>query len=197
MFGRSEFGFDYVLGLGGVTPNSLGISTGKRLLFNAKTQLFNSDKSGTRVVAGVWGLGNKSIFAPNVGYVTGSKTLGFGRVHLGLARSLAKSATVATPDGNSDRTNLQLGYDRYITPKLQFAADYYSGKSGYSGFQPTLYYYVNDKADFGLGYFRLNDKSVTPTRNQVYVCFDYNFGGPPSAASAPVPETAPGAPATN
>jgi hypothetical protein len=193
-FGRSEVGLDYVLSLAGAAPSTLGIKAGKRLLFNAKTQLFNNSESGTRVVAGVWGVGNKAIFAPNVGYITGSKTFEFGRVHLGLAHSFAKKATVATPAGNADRTNLQLGFDRYITPKLQFAADFYSGKSGYSGFQPTLYYYINDKADFGLGYMRFNDQTVTPKRNQIYACFDYNFGG---GGSTPAPETAPAAPATN
>lgn len=200
IFGRTEVGLDYIFSLGGAAPSSFGVQGEKRLLGNIKTQLFNNDASATRVVAGVWGIGDADIFAPNVAYVTGSKSFEFGRVHLGLARSLSDRGVVATPAGESDRTNLHLGYDRYFANnKLQFAVDYYSGKSGYSGIQPTLYYYVNDKANFGLGLFRLNDSSVLPTRNQVYICFDYNFGGAtaPVAAPAPIPETAPGAPATN
>ncbi|MDF2439180.1 MAG: hypothetical protein JWN98_164 [Abditibacteriota bacterium] len=200
IFGRSEVGLDYTLSLGGVAPSSFGVEGQKRLTGNIKTQLFNNDASATRVVAGIWGIGDAEIFAPNVAYVTGSRSFQFGRVHLGLARSLSDRSVVATPSGNSDRTNLHLGYDRYFANnKLQFAVDYYSGKSGYSGIQPTLYYYINDKANFGLGLMRFNDSTVAPARNQVYLCFDYNFGGstPPVVETTPTPETAPGAPATN
>src|SRR5687767_8671782 len=76
LLGRSEIGFDYILSLGGSTPS---VSTYKRLLFNAKTQLYNNDATGTRIVGGVWGLGNQDIFAPNVGYATGSKAFKWGR----------------------------------------------------------------------------------------------------------------------
>lgn len=183
LFGRSEIGFDYVMSLGGSAPSALGIGIGDRLLFNAKTQLFNDTQSGTRIVAGMWGVGDKAIFASDVGYITASKVFGFGRISFGLAHSFAAAATVTTPDGNGDRTNLYLGYDRYITPKVQFAMDYYSGKSSYSGLQPTLYYYVSDKASFGVGLMHFNDSSITPSRNQVYTCFDYYFGGGPAAAT--------------
>ncbi len=166
-FGRSEIGADYI-------TNS-GLSASKRAFFNAKTQLFNNDANKTRVVAGVWGVGQKAIGAPDVAYLLGSKAFDWGRVHLGIAHALANKATVAAPSGSSDRTNLQLGYDRALTSKLSFAADYYTGKNAYSGFQPTLYYAVNDKASFGLGWMRFNDSTVGPSRNQVYACFDYNF----------------------
>ena len=189
LFGRSEIGFDYVLSLGGSSPSALGIGTGDRLLFNAKTQIFNNDKNGTRVVAGVWGVGDKVLSAPDVGYITGSKTFSFGRIHVGLAHSFANATTVKTPDGYSDRTNLHLGYDRYLTPKIQFAVDYYSGKSSYSGVQPTVYYYVNPKASFGLGLMHFNDGSITPSRNQIYTCFDYYFGGEPATTPTAAPNT--------
>lgn len=194
-FGRSEIGADYFL-----TQAQTSGGNAARLFGNAKTQIFDNPTSGTRAVVGVWGLGSKRIFAPSVGYILGSKTFDFGRVHLGIAHAFADRDTVSTPNGHSSRTNLQLGYDRYFAGnKLQFAVDFYSGKSSYSGIQPTLYYYINPQANFGIGLFRLNDSSVQP-RNQVYLCFDYNFGkGAPKdpAPEAPTPETAPAAPATN
>lgn len=197
LFGRSEIGADYVLSLGGATPidlsDPLGRATSgrKRFLLNAKTQLYNNDENGVRLVTGFWGVGDDDLFAPNVGYVAGSKSFKWGRVHVGVAHAFDK-ANVTTLAGNDDTTYLQLGYDKMLTKKLQFAVDYYSGKSAISGVQPTLYYYVNDKASFGLGLMRFNDQSIAPTRNQTYICFDYNFGG---GGSAPAETTAPtGAP---
>jgi hypothetical protein len=188
VFGRTEIGVDYLMSAGGGTPvdpdtgNSL--SGSRRLTFNAKTQLYNNEDKGLRVVAGVWGVGSKKIYAPNVAYVLGAKSFDWGRVHVGMAHSLARKETIATPAGNDDRTFLHLAYDRPITKKLSFAVDWYSGKSAISGVQPSLYYAVNDKASFGVGLMRFNDKSVTPTRNQLYLCFDYNFGKSGSAEPA-------------
>lgn len=185
-FGRTEIGFDYNLTSGG------DLSIGKRLIGNVKTQLFNDTKAQTRVVAGLWGLGNKKT-NPNYIYLLGSKNFDFGRVHLGVAHATNKDIIT------NGRTSLQLGYDKYITPKLQFAVDYYSGKGAASGVQPTLYYYINEKANFGLGYFRLNDGDLSP-QNQLYICFDYNFDFAKTAevvAPAPAPETNPANPAAN
>jgi hypothetical protein len=169
-FGRSEIGADYI-------TNAGGLAADKRVIFNGKTQIYNNDTSKTRVVAGVWGLGQKAVAAPDYIYLLGSKSFDWGRVHLGVARAMAKAATIAAPSGSADRTSVQLGYDRALTKQLSFAIDWYSGKNLYSGVQPTLYYAVNDKASFGLGWMRFNDKTVGPGRNQTYVCFDYNFGG--------------------
>jgi len=181
-FGRNEVGFDYY-----TFPNTL--STSKRVIFNFKTQLFADSEKGTRVVAGAWGLGNRDLGAPNVGYLLASKTFGFGRIHVGVARSFQKESIV----GN-DRTNLHVAYDRAITPKLSFVADYYTGKTTYSVLQPTLYYSVNDKAAFGIGYARYNSSAIAP-RNQVYLSFDYNFGGrtasPPATGEPGTPGAAP------
>jgi hypothetical protein len=193
VFGRTEVGADFVNTIGGATPVDAGgktLSGGKRLLFNAKTQLFNNDDKGVRLVAGVWGFGSDDIAAPKVGYVVGSKSYKWGRIHAGLAHSFDRT-NIDAGGGDDDTTYLQLGYDRMLTKKLQFAVDYYSGKSFVSGVQPTLYYYVNDKASFGLGLMHFNSKNVAP-RNQVYMCFDYNFGGsgsetPPAPAPAPAP----------
>lgn len=180
IFGRTEIGADYLMSSGGGTPvdpaTGNALSGSRRFLLNAKTQLYNNDEKGLRVVAGVWGVGSKKIYAPNVAYVLGAKSFDWGRVHVGVAHSLARKETIATPAGNDDRTFLHLAYDRPITKKLSFAVDWYSGKSAISGVQPSLYYAVNDKASFGVGLMRFNDKSVAPTRNQLYLCFDYNFG---------------------
>ncbi|MGI8755980.1 MAG: hypothetical protein ACR2MB_08990 [Acidimicrobiales bacterium] len=177
--GRTELGFDYV------TTGGSSISPGKRLLFNIKTQLFNRDASGTRVVAGFWGVGSRgnidngeSVFPPNVGYVVGSKNFSFGRLHLGVAHSFAKKEVITTAGGNDDRTDIQLGYDKlFAKDKFQFTADYYSGKSAISTFSPGLIYYPNNRSDFQIGYIRYNDSSLGSFRNQIYIGFDYNFGG--------------------
>lgn len=163
VFGRNEVGFDHVLsGLGG---NNFG----DRVFLNGKTQLYNNPDSGVRAVAGVWLLGSKASGASNVGYLLGSKAFEWGRVHLGIAQALRNQ-----PAG-VDETYLQLGFDRPITSKLSFAADFYSGKSAISGIQPTLYYAVNDKASFGIGYFLNNGAGADV--DQLYLAFDYNFGG--------------------
>jgi hypothetical protein len=196
ILGRSEVGVDYINTLGGSVPtNSDGntLSGRKRLLYNAKTQLYNNDKSGVRLVAGFWNVGSDDIFAPNIGYLLGSKAFKWGRVHVGVAHAFDKSNVTVTED-DDDTTYLQLGYDRMLTKKVQFAVDYYSGKSFVSGVQPTLYYYVNDKASFGLGLMHFSSKHVAP-RNQVYLCFDYNFGG--GGSSEPAPPATPAATPTD
>ena len=197
-FGRSEIGFDY---LANYFNNDFtlqddgsksGYSTGQRMLFNAKTQLFNNED--TRVVAGIWGLGSKAVFAPNVAYVTGSKNFSFGRVHLGVARSLQSENVVG-----EDRTNLTVGYDKvFAGGKLQFTVDYYTGDNTYSALAPGLIYYINDKAAVQIGYIRPNDAVAFGAKNQVYLGFDYNFGGSLDKKvpeSAPAPETSTSAPA--
>lgn len=196
-FGRTEVGLDYFGSILGASTG--GISTHKRFWLNAKTQLYNNSENGTRVVAGFWGLGDKAIASPNYGYLLGSKSFDFGRVHLGVARSFANRTSIVTPAGNADKTSLQLGFDRVFGGgKWQFTADYYTGKGGYNAFSPGLIYYMNEKSDFQIGLIRFNDKSVLPSRNQIYIGFDYNFGkgAPATPAPAPPPETAPGAAAT-
>jgi hypothetical protein len=187
LLGRTEVGFDYNF-TGGLGSNSFS----NRILGNFKTQLYNNDDSATRVVFGGWGLGGKR-FNPNYLYLLASKNFNGNRVHVGAARALSTNLT--------DRTSLQLGFDRYITPKLQFVADYYSGKSGFAGVQPTLYYFLNDKSDLGLGYFRNNNRTQGNARDQIYICFDYNFDFKTAVSQkppvAPEPETVPGAPAVN
>lgn len=163
LFGRTEAGFDYNFGSSG----PLGFD--KRIFGNIKTQLFNNDDSQIRVVAGGWGLGDSNL-NPNYVYLLGSKNFPqIGRFHLGVARGLSNGYF-----GGTNKTSIHLAYDRTISSKLSFCTDFYSGKGPASGVQPTLYFYPNDKCDFGLGYFHANSGSVSP-RNQLYICFDYNF----------------------
>jgi len=182
ILGRTEIGADYIIG----GPLTNVTSSSRRLSFNVKTQLFEKEESAVRVVAGIWGVGSNTIAAPDVAYVIGSKAFEWGRVTAGVANATANRANITTPAGNNDKTYLHLGYDKVLTPKFSVAIDWYSGKSAISGMQPTVYYAVNDKSSFGLGLFRLNDSSVGP-RNQVYACFDYNFGGGSSSAPAETP----------
>jgi len=181
-FGRSEVGFDFVLS--GLGANRFG----DRLLFNGKTQLYDNPDAGMRAVAGVWLLGTRQAGAPNVGYLLGSKAFKWGRLHLGVAHAFRNQGP-----GNSD-TFLQLGYDKALTSKLSFAADFYSGRGPISGIQPTLYYAVNDKASFGIGYFINREPAGAPNNDQLYLCFDYNFGGRPAQQEAQPVSPATGTP---
>ena len=182
-FGRSEVGFDFI--------SSGGNSFGKRLLFNAKTQIYNNPESTLKAVAGVWLVGSRGAGAANVGYLLGSKAFKFGRIHAGVAHAFRDQA-------GTTETFLQLGYDKAITKKLSFAADFYSGRGPLSGIQPSLYYAVNDKASFGIGYFINREPSGAPKNDQLYLCFDYNFGGAPAQQEAqpvsPATGTAPANP---
>ena len=190
LFGRTEAGFDYNFGSSGP------LKFGDRIFGNFKTQLYNSDAKGIRVVAGGWGLGDSSL-NPNYAYLLGSKNFPkIGRFHLGVARGLSDKYF-----GGSDKTSLHLAYDRTLGKSLSFCADYYTGKGPASGVQPTFYYYPNERCDFGLGYFHANSNSVNP-RNQLYICFDYNFGAndktpPPADTVIKTPATSSGDSATN
>jgi len=214
LFGRSDIGIEYL-------PAPLtGVSPRNRLAFNVKTQIYNKvDTTGptvTRLVMGLRAFGSRgnpgtgnSTAPKDVLYLVGSRTFGFGRIHVGLAHSLATRAFLATPAGNAARTYLQLGYDKQIARNFRFAVDFYSGKSSLSALAPSIVWYVDNKASFQLGYFRYNDASVQP-RDQIYGAFNYDFGadpydsplsaidnapadGPPPAATAPVtaPTTVP------
>jgi len=174
---KVELGFDYGVS-GGATKFD------ERLSLNAKYKFLDGGADGISAAAGVWGVGKKSNGFANVGYLLGSKNFSFGRVTAGVAHSFGDKDFVG-----DDKTSLAIGYDKYFTPKVQFAIDYYSGKNTYAGVQPTLYYYINEKADFGLGYFRPNNKDLADT---IYLCFDYNFDFKKTAevvAPAPAPET--------
>jgi hypothetical protein len=183
ILGRSEVGFDYVTS--GLASNH----SGDRIYQNGKTQIYNNDKAGIRVVGGLWLFGSKTSGAPNIGYLLGSKSFTFGRIQAGVAHAFR-----AQPAGSGD-TFLQLGFDRVITGKILFAADFYSGKGAFSGVQPTLYYAVNDKASFGIGYFFNNEPVGGADNDQLYLCFDYNFGGraPAPPDKAPPDKAPPGA----
>ena len=190
--GRSEVGFDYV-----ASPFQ-GVNIGKRLWFNAKTQLYNNDKSAVRVVTGVWGVGARgnlgtgdTTLPPDVGYLLASKNFSFGRIHAGIAHSFANKAVIATPAGNTDRTYLQLDYDKYISKNVQVGVDFYSGKSAISVLAPVVYYYLNPNTSFLVSYVRFNDKSIGPSRNQIYLAFDYNFGRGANPKPAEAPAAAP------
>ena len=173
-FGRSEVGFDYF--------SNSGLDFGESLFFNAKTQLYRNPTNGITAVGGLWLAGDTSNpLVSNVGYLLASKSFDFGRIHLGVAHAFSDDNL----GFDADETFLQLGYDRAITDKILFVADFYSGRSPISGVQPTLYYSVNDKASFGIGYFFNNAARGAGNADQLYLCFDYNFGGPAAVVGEP------------
>ena len=203
LFGRTEVGIDYNVGATGPLQFS------KRVFGNFKTQLYNNDDSQTRLVAGGWLLGDSQT-NPNYAYLLGSKNVPkIGRFSAGYAYALStglfqvsNTPISGSPTRTRGRGSVHLGFDRYITPDLGLTLDYYSGKGPFGGGQATLYYYFNGgKSDFGLGYFRLNDRTAA-VPNQFYICLDYNFDFKKSsptttAAPAALPETDTKAPAVN
>lgn len=169
-FGRNELGVDFL-----TFPNSQA-NAGQRFLLNGKSQLFSN--SDTRLVAGFYGVGSKRVAAGDWIYLLGSKNFSFGRVHLGVAQSLAGR------DVNpKNRTVVQLGYDKAINDKFIFALDYQSGSTQFIA--PGIIYNINDKAGIELSYLR-GGNSVSP-RNQVYFGFDYNFGKTAPASTEDTP----------
>jgi len=196
VLGRSEAGFDFNYLSGG------SVNFGKRLIFNAKTQLYNDDKQQIRVVVGGWDLGDASS-NPNYIYLLASKNFNkIGRFHVGYAYGASRGVFNTTSSSGgvdvtraSGRSSVHLAYDRLITPKLQFVTDFYSGSSPFAGVQPTVYYSVTDKASFGVGYFRLNNRKVT-VKDQIYLAFAYNFDFNKAAAAAPSSNPAPSTGAT-
>jgi hypothetical protein len=54
-----------------------------------------------------------------------------------------------------------------------------TGQSTQSRQSVAVAYYLDNtyKASFALGYLLYNDRSIQPSRNQVYFGFDYDWGG--------------------
>jgi len=182
IFGATELGIDY---------NEIpGAEVKFRGALNIKTQLL-STASGEKVVIGTYNLGNKQTWSDSI-YLVGAKTFKWGRVHVGVEQALSKEYVTR------DRTGLQLGFDKALTPTISFACDYLSGDNQIGGVQPTLYYALNDKASVGLGYFITNaspSSGLVADKGQLYAAFAYNFDFMKPAPAAPAAAPAPAAPA--
>jgi hypothetical protein len=177
-FGRIELGMDYVAAAPVANVNILN-----RFRFNGKAKLFGDSAGKTTVVGGFWGVGSRgtvgvnSALPPEVVYLLASRKFKRGSISAGLARSLAKKIVVAAPSGNADRTYLQLGFKQSLSRRIDVGVDYYSGKSRISALVPGVAIKLNDHAAFNIGYVRYNDRSIAPSRDQIYVLIDYLFGG--------------------
>jgi hypothetical protein len=156
LFGRNEIGFDYVVS--GFANGSVD----KRLALNYKAQIYNNDKSGVRLAAGVSGVGDKSNFGAVDTHVLGYKAFKFGRVHAGLWEAFGRAA------GVDDTGGLQLGFDKTIG-KFVIGGDWRSGPTG--NLAPCVIWNFTDKADFELCSGRANGSGKWTT----YIGFDYNF----------------------
>lgn len=154
LFGRNEIGFDYVVsGFASGSPED-------RVAFNFKTQLYNNDKSGTRLALGVANVGDKSLGRIDTRLLA-YKVLGFGRLHAGVWRGFGRG-------GQDDTNGLQLGIDKTIG-KFVIGADWRSGPTGVIA--PCVIWNFSDKADFELCAGRANRGGSWTT----YAAFDYNF----------------------
>jgi hypothetical protein len=164
-FGRSEIGIDAgVVRLGGV-------DFGDSVVLNAKTQLYNDSEQNIRVVAGAYNIGNRT--TPRIGYITASKNFGDpGRVHLGVSRTFNKSAF------GRNYTQFQVAYEKLLSEKLLFLAEYNSGSGPLGTTGVSLNYNLTDRSGLQVAYFRPNSSVVraTASRNVIYVGYDVNFG---------------------
>jgi hypothetical protein len=175
IFGRSEIGLDYNINRLAAAPSGLG----KNLFFNAKTQLYNNDEQGLRATLGVFNVGDESSSYRPI-YVNASKNFGekVGRVHLGYIRTLANDINPGDEDA------IQIAYERKITNKLLFLAEYATGDGPFGALGGSLAYYIDDRSAVQLAYSRLNS-SAFPQRNFIYVGYDINFGSTGAAAPEP------------
>lgn len=182
LFGRNEIGVDYLTSTG----SGFAFPAAKdRIALNFKTQLYNNDKSGTRVALGVAGLGSRRNFGSTDARLLGYKTFGFGRIHAGVWRAFGRG-------GISDTGGLQLGFDRTIAKNTIIGADWRTGPTGF--FAPCIIYNLNDKAGIEACIGRANSNGISP-RWQTYLAFDYNFDfkkGDAGPVNPPNLNTAPG-----
>lgn len=179
-FGRTEVGFDFIVAQTGNEPKFK-----QRVFFNAKTQLYNNDEQGVRVVIGGSSLGSK-VSNALLGYITGSKNFGkAGRVHLGVARAF-NDDNLAFSGPGVDRNLIQFGYERLITDQVHFIAEYGTGDSAFGNAGVSVIYYLDDKSDIQLGVLRPNQNGGP--RTFYYVGYDRNFGKRAAAPPEPNPQ---------
>jgi len=210
-FGRWEVGLEYVLSAGPfagvaipqstdptVPTNGLppSINSQQRVFWNIKTQLYDNPATGVRVALGGYLLGSSKAHAGNLGFLAISKqTKKYGYFHTGYVRSFSPRSVRNTPGGNGDRDYFQLDYAYPVLPRLIAGFNFYTGKSQASVFFPAIIYFLTPNYDSSItiGDFRWNDSSVRPTRDQLYIQFDYYWDRAPKRR--PMPPAAPPQPA--
>lgn len=177
--GRAEVGIDYLLTAGTTVPTF--VPTNERFYMNFKVQVYQDDATKTRVVAGMYNLGANSLRTARELYLLVSEDRPWGKIQVGVTHAFGKEEGLKTPAGHADRTYFQLSYNRHLWQRLFGAYAGYSGKSTQSRQSVAVAYYVDNtyKGSFAIGYLLYNDKSVRPSRNQVYFGFDYDWGGRP------------------
>jgi hypothetical protein len=210
-FGRWEAGVEYVLSAGPFSGSAIpqstnpslpvtglppAISTGQRAFWNIKTQLYDNPETGVRVALGGYLLGSSKARAGNLGFLAISKqTKKYGYFHTGWVHSFSPRAVRNTPAGNGDRDYFQLDYAYPVLPRLIAGFNFYTGNAEASVFFPAIIYFLTPNYDSSItiGDFRWNDSSVRPTRDQIYIQFDYYWDRAPKRR--PMPPSAPPQPA--
>jgi len=174
--GRAEVGVDYILSAGQSVP---AVPSQDRFYFNFKVQLYEDGASRTRIVAGGYNLGARSLYTARELYVLVSREHSWGKLQLGVTHALGPKEGLITPAGHADSTYAQLSYNRHIVGRLFGAFAGYTGLSTQSRTSVALAYYLDPqyKGSFAIGVLRYNDRSVLPGRDQVYFGFDYDWGG--------------------
>jgi len=187
-FGRTELGFD-------VSPIRTGSGAGKlsfgdSLVFNIKTQLYNNPEQQIRLVTGLAGFGDGN--STRLGYLAVSKNFGDpGRVHLGVSRTFNDFPDVNAPATNKKYTQFQAAYEKLLSDKLLFLAEYNSGSGPFGTTGASLVYNLNDRSGVQLAYIRYNGGFVRRNivKDGIYLAYDVNFGLR-GAVSAPPPDPA-------
>jgi len=177
VLGRAEVGVDYLLTAGPTVPTF--VPTNERFYFNFKMQLYNDDKTQTRVVVGGYNLGANSLATARELYVLASEQRSWGKIQIGVQHAFGHEEGLKTPAGNADRTYVQLSYNRHVWQRLFAAYAGVTGQSTQSRQSVAASYYLDNtyQGSFAIGYLVYNDRSIRPQRNQVYFGFDYDWGG--------------------
>lgn len=131
--------------------------------FNAKAAVLKEGDGVPAVVLGVYDFGGDA--ASNIVYALGSKSFSFGRITFGYG--IGKE-DVLGPDNNM----VFLGYDKVLTDKWWFAADYQSGESAFGAVSAGVAYTISPNSSLLVGYDWYNDSMLS---NTFTVQFDANL----------------------
>ena len=129
------------------------------LVLAAKWRFYQSEKYDVAVVAGnsfYVPLRHKKYNAGNYFYVAGSKGFESGtKVTVG---SYYYTANVVAK--NASRVGGQFGLEQKLTPKIAFAAEYYTGKHSAGGLTAGFKAKINKRTTANLGYTIANQKAA-------------------------------------
>ena len=170
---QAEVGFDVsVLRLRDSQGTRAAI--GDTFVLNAKALLFDSGQgngggqSSVRVAAGGFNLGNSS--SGRTAYLIASRDFDEpGRVHLGAWRTFNKSAF-----GGRNYTQLLLGYEKTVGPRLTLLADHASGHGPAGATALSAIYALSDRSGLQFAIARPNGRQARQDSGSVALLLSYD-----------------------